>query len=77
MRFVDNVKLLAIGFLIADHFVTFYTIFPEYSTHYKIDQQKDSITDEIESNNSNESKNEIKMILIVDLHPQLQIVRVK
>ncbi len=52
-------------------------VFSEAALSNKIYHQKDIIADKIENNNSNESKNEIKMILIVDLHPQLQIVRVK
>jgi hypothetical protein len=67
MRFADNVKLLVIGFFIADHFVTFYTIFSEYSTHYKIDQQKDSITYKIKSEDTKKAENKIEMVLIVNL----------
>jgi hypothetical protein len=44
-------------------------VFSEAALSNKIYHQKDIIADKIENNNSNESKNEIKMILVVDLHP--------
>ena len=53
------------------YLIVFYSILSEEALHEKIYQQKYSIADKIESDNSDESKNKIKMVLVIDLHPQL------
>lgn len=56
-------------FLFKDLIIASYAIFSEYSTHDKIDDNKDSIAYKIEDNNCNKSENEIEMILIIDIQP--------
>ena len=59
-----------ISFLSPNLIFTIYSVLSKYTTHAKIDEHKNCIECKIESDDCNKSKDEIEMILIIDIQPK-------